>query len=323
MEKTNSFISIENGNIEYKELNDRCKITKAEIFNGLSIKDGPESKRQLLINHFDKKNYFTLSYTDTAYRYFNGSLYKDSKLLNSIDWVINLFTGDNEMNNVTCEKGWGQCKRDSNGNILYDKNHKRTKELPTKNDKSGFPKDSEFYFVEQNFMDKDSFFICDDMNEEWADHIKILPKEHSVTFYLSKFSDHKLSATAFQDIIGQAQKNIGNFILSEKVLKSKEDYWKGNYESSGFSRMRNPQKKSSKNAVKAWSEMQYRPDYKKEMVLIINFIERNLLEKKLQLLKNKKDFSERNEVYQILWFISSLLGSCNEQNVSLKIICKP
>lgn len=59
------------------------------------------------------------------------------------------------------------------------------------------------------------------------------------------------------------------------------------------------------------------------MVLIINFIERNLLEKKLQLLKNKKDFSERNEVYQILWFISSLLGSCNEQNVSLKIICKP
>lgn len=86
LEKTNSFISIENGNIEYKELNDRCKITKAEIFNGLSIKDGPESKRQLLVKHFDKNNFFTLSYKDVEYRYFNGSLYKDSKLLIRRKW---------------------------------------------------------------------------------------------------------------------------------------------------------------------------------------------------------------------------------------------
>lgn len=315
-----TFIEIKNENIQYVDLNDRCKIIKADLFNDYYIKNSTMAKRESLIKYIDKQNYFTLAYKDSCYRYISGTLYKDSKLLNSIDWVIDLFTGYDEMNQITSEKGWGHYLRDANGQLVSNRG-KREKVKLQSTDKC-FPHNSEFSFVESKFMDASSYFICDDMNEEWADHIKISPQNNSITFYLSKFGNHILSASAFQDIIGQAQKNLGNFTQSRNSLMKKKDYWSSNYESSGFKRMRNPCLSNSQDAIDKWLAIQEHPDFKKEIVLVVNFISKQLLNDKLEKLRKQIHFSEENEVYQILWFINSLLSNCKEQNISLKIICK-
>ena len=86
--------------------------------------------------------------------------------------------------------------------------------------------------------------------------------------------------------------------------------------------MRNPRLYNSQDAIDKWLAIQEHPDFKKEIVLVINFISKQLLNDKLEKLRKQIHFSEENEVYQILWFINSLLSNCKEQNISLKIICK-
>ena len=57
--------------------------------------------------------------------------------------------------------------------------------------------------------------------------------------------------------------------------------------------------------------------------MVVDFISKSGLEEKIEQLKDGEDFIERNEVIQILWFVSSLISSCYEANAEAYIICKP
>lgn len=247
------------------------------------------------IDYINKYCSFILNFENIDLVYSNRKLFKDSKLLGNIEHFIKIFIPFEDLANITSEKG----------NFTINQTQ--------------FADDSIFNFVEKQFLDSSEFFICDDLGREWADHIGIT--EDRVTFYLSKYKDSSFSATAFQDIIGQAQKNLGNLTPQNYQLMSKRDFWNRSYPNSNISRLRKGD--NIDNFIHQYQSTIKNPYLKRECYLVINFISKAELQNNLNQLKGGINFAQKNETIQILWFISSLVSSCKEVNIDAYICCKP
>lgn len=247
------------------------------------------------IDYINKYCSFILNFENIDLVYSNRKLFKDSKLLGNIEHFIKIFIPFEDLANITSEKG----------NFTINQTQ--------------FADDSIFNFVEKQFLDSSEFFICDDLGREWADHIGIT--EDRVTFYLSKYKDSSFSATAFQDIIGQAQKNLGNLTPQNYQLMSKRDFWNRSYPNSNISRLRKGD--NIDDFIHQYQSTIKNPYLKRECYLVINFISKAELQNNLNQLKGGINFAQKNETIQILWFISSLVSSCKEVNIDAYICCKP
>jgi hypothetical protein len=252
-----------------------------------------------LVDYINKSGSFLINFEDIDLVYSNRKLFKDSKLLGSIEQFMKIFIPYEDIVNLRSEKGDFQ-------------NHQTL-----------FAKNSLFNFVERQFLDIYNYFICDDLGREWADHIGIT--EDRVTFYLSKYKDASFSATAFQDIIGQAQKNLGNFSPQDYQLNKKQKLWSNKYSNNHVTtNIKRLRKGNNINgAINQWKIAMNNPYFKRETYLVINFISKEELQHNLNQLKEGADFAKKNETIQILWFISSLVSSCKELNVDPYICCKP
>lgn len=247
------------------------------------------------IDYINKYCSFILNFENIALVYSNRKLFKDSKLLGNIDHFMKIFIPYEALVDITSEKG----------------SFATTQTL--------FTDDSIFNFVEAQFLNSSNFFVCDDLGREWADHIGIT--EDTVTFYLSKYKDSSFSATAFQDIIGQAQKNLGNLAPQDYQLMGKRDFWNGIYPNSNIRRLRKGD--CIDNFIHQYQSTIKNPYLKRECYLVINFISKSELQNNLNQLREGLNFAQKNETIQILWFISSLVSSCKEVNVNAYICCKP
>jgi hypothetical protein len=160
-------------------------------------------------------------------------------------------------------------------------------------------------------------FICDDLGKEWADHIGIA--DGRVSFFLSKYHDSHFSATSFQDVVGQALKNLGNLKPDAVVLESRHDDWNKNYNAehanTQIPRLR-------KGASDHWKKAILNPNLRRDMYLIVNFIAKNHLVDNLRRLQAGEFFGERKQTVQILWLVSSLISQCHEQGIGIHIVCK-
>lgn len=142
---------------------------------------------------------------------------------------------------------------------------------------------------------------------------------------MSKYQDSSFSATAFQDIIGQAQKNLGNFSPQDYQLNKKKELWIKKYKNDNIITDIDRLRKGNNinEAIIQWKSAMNNPYFKREIYLIINFISKLELQNNLNRLRAGIDFGQKNETIQILWFISSLVSSCKEVNVDAYICCKP
>lgn len=156
-----------------------------------------------------------------------------------------------------------------------------------------------------------------------ADYIGL--SESRVAFFHGKSSNRIFSASAFQDVVGQALKNLGNILPTDDQWYLKENLWNQTYNNNNsrtqISRIRTGQ--TSVELISYYKKVRTYPNLKKVIYLVINFISKSQLEINLNKLKNNEVFRERNEVIQILWIISSLISSCNEANAEVYICCKP
>ncbi|MDW9382801.1 hypothetical protein [Chryseobacterium sp. JV558] len=242
---------------------------------------------------------YIITFDNPEFIYCNRKLFKDSRLLGNLDSVLKIFKEHPELENVTSEKGKFRINS------------------------TDFETNSVFEFVENTFKANYEYFICDDLSKEWADHIGL--NEDSIAFYHSKYKNSNFSASDFQDIIGQALKNLGNLSPSDDQWEIKENHWNNLYKNDSvetkISRVRTGQ--SSNQTISYFKTIKGYPNIKKQVHIVINFISKSALEDRLHKLKNGESFRERNEVIQILWFISSLISSCFEANTEVYIHCKP
>ncbi len=252
-----------------------------------------------ILQYINSTSGFIITFNTPDIVYSNRKLFKDSRLLENINAFLKIFIPREELKHVVSEKG----------------------SFTSSSEK--FDRNSIFGFVENSFIDDSCYFICDDLGKEWADHIGL--SDDSITFYHSKFKSSNMSASAFQDIIGQAQKNLGNLSPSENQWPLKKALWSKNYKTdkieTNIKRLRKGDNTS--NSIEYFKNLKVYPNLKKKVILVINFISKAQLEDRLNKLKREENFTEKNEVIQILWFISSLISSCQEIGAETYILCKP
>lgn len=279
------------------KINTKSITLRSKKLSNVILKFADESELSI-IDYLNRTSSFIINFDSPDLIYSNRKLFKDNRLLGNTDAFLSVFVPYAELSTVTSEKG------------------------SFTEDSSEFTNDSLFYFVENEFLDKSKYFICDDLGKEWADHIGI--NEDSISFFHSKYKESKFSASAFQDIIGQAQKNLGNLSPSENQWPMKKNLWGEKYKidktTTNISRIRKGD--SVEELINYFQTLQSYPNLSKRVYLVINFISKKELTDRLAKLKNGEVFRERNEVIQILWFVSSLISSCYEVGTDVYILCK-
>ncbi|OJX49435.1 MAG: hypothetical protein BGO88_14410 [Flavobacterium sp. 38-13] len=253
-----------------------------------------------LIDYINTSGGYVINFENIDLVYSNRKLFKDNRLLGNIEHFMKIFISHPELNNSLSEKGsFIPVQIDFNNNSL-------------------------FKFVEDTYLNDFDYFICDDLGREWADHIGI--NEDKIVLFHSKFDTTQFSASAFQDIVGQAQKNLGNVSPQDYQLDGKRDFWNSQYISTtGVATSINRLRKGDNinNAINLYKSATNNPNFHGEVHLVINFISKSNLETNLKLLKANTPFGQRNETIQILWFISSLIASTQEVNTNVFIHTKP
>lgn len=298
-------------------------IVSCQDWRDIELTGTPDSKYDGTFESFiNDNNFFSIYFKDKQDVYMNGSLYQDNKLLERVDSLLSYMSVLPELEKCQCEK-YEAYEKDKKGEIQKDKSGKKIK-IKTKSLKK-WDDDSEFNIVEKNFKGKFSCLICDDCENEWADYIGI--NSDGVEFFACKYKNVKSdssSASYFQDVVGQALKNLGNFIPSDKQLEEKENEWKDFYlDSENIKRVR---KGTIDSVASLWIKGITNPNYKKTFSLVVNFIKRDSLKKRF---KNLKEYEENNgkkpghaeETYQQLWILSNFVNSCLEQGITPKIYC--
>jgi hypothetical protein len=243
---------------------------------------------------------FLVCFTDPRYAYFGG-LYYDGNLLGQIDGFMSVFVGVPELALCTSEKG----------NLAANTNQ--------------FAADSVLGVIHQNIATSDDFLLCDDLGDEWADEIGICtaPTNSSISFYVAKHKDLGLSASNFQEVIGQAQKNLAHLNPIPAEIAAKTNGWGQMYRLKNVvTQIQRLLKGASvAAAVTAIETVLARPITQRRMCLVISFISRAQLDAALTQLKNNG--TGPPQLIQLLWFVTSFIGSCRTVGAVPFIYCRP
>jgi len=256
-------------------------------------------EEQSLLNYINNKQAFQINFENAEVTYAKRKLFKDNRLLGNIDSFLDVFCPVSELSNTTSEKG----------NFTVNT--------------INFDNDSVFGVVESNIIKNFPFIVCDDLGKEWADHIAI--NESKIVFAHSKSKTSKFSAADFQDVVGQALKNIGVMSPQSFMLDSKLGIWAKEYKLNGvktkISRIRTGQ--TSREFCDYFGKTSRNINLEREIYLVVDFLSKQQLKENLTKLKNGEAFDRRNETIQMLWLLNQLIGTCIDQSVKVQIFCKP
>jgi hypothetical protein len=245
-----------------------------------------------LLSYIVKESHFIVAFDNGNIRYHQKKLFKDSKLLGNIKFFLDHFEEKKDLFGITSEKGTLSPASTS------------------------FSVTSLFDYTEKKLSNDCDYLMCDDLGDEWADYIGFKTKE-MIRFYHAKSSTKTFSASAFHDIVSQALKNIGNFDFNTSLTQKSSKISK-NYSTTSIPRLRKGD--TGPNFIKKIKATFSQPNIKKEIFLVINFLSKNQLATELTNLKTGKKC--KNQTVQLLWILSSLIGTCQEKGISLRIISK-
>lgn len=299
---------------EYRDRKKRISVALKEeniIISGTRLKSVQISSQQepeyngSLARLINRYGLFNVYFDNIDVIYTQGGLYKNHNLLRNYEQLLGILRPIDGLNDNTVEKirhGNGRQRNSFQGVNSWDH-------------------DSMFQIVENTFMNNFDYFICDDMEDEWADHIGI--SKNKVSFFVEKCDDSKYSASAFQEVIGQALKNIGNLTPLDATKDDKRNKWSGVHTTSTIDRWRNKREGASiEDAIQLWMSNRTNPNYEKEMCLVVNFIAIDDFRSDLQNINNLND-TRKATTFQRVWLLSSFINACMEAGVKPVIYCRP
>ncbi len=188
-----------------------------------------------------------------------------------------------------------------------------------------FSDESIFGFIEKELVDDQTeYLFCDDLGDEWADFIEV--KSDRICLYHAKYKKEVgLSASNLQDVIGQAQKNLGNVIPDATRLANKKNSWDKNFNldnhKTQIAKMRTGDNVA--NGLKAYQQKLNSSKVHFEISLVVNYLSKDQLMKNFRALRDGGKVEQKAQVIQLLWFISSFVHGCKEMGVKPFIICQP
>lgn len=282
--------------IEIKILKSGIKL-KNKTWDNIVIEGTPDAEYDgTLSDLINKYSLFNVYFTDTELIYSNKSLFRDTQLMSSAHHFLEVLQ-PKLSRTFQYEKHSG-----SSAAGLTD-----------------WDVDSMFKFVETNFINEYDYFICDDCGTEWADHIGI--KNDRVTFFVEKHKDSQNSASDFQDVVGQALKNLANLMPSNVQLEEKRDFWDDLYNKSQMPRFRSAHGNID-DAIMEWKDCNQRPNCRREMCLVVDFLSYNSIKQQLDDVLAGNHVQYEAELRQRLWLLSSFVNNCLEYGVTPLVYCK-
>ena len=240
---------------------------------------------------------FNVYFTDNELVYAKKTLFRDTRLITSIPQFLKVLQEMPSLDHTIYEKHPGQSPKG-----LKD-----------------WDAESIFAAVELIFKPQYTHFICDDCNDEWADHIGI--SQEKVSFFVSKHNDSKDSASDFQDVVAQALKNLGNLTPTRNQLDRKSGSWSGKYQTSQIKRLRS-NNGTLQDALTLWGNNVMSPNYVREMSLVVAFLSKTTFTKQLDNIANNRPVTHESELRQRLWILSSFVNGCLERGVRPVVYCK-
>ncbi|MAD53396.1 MULTISPECIES: hypothetical protein [unclassified Idiomarina] len=288
--------------IEIKILKKSIKI-KSNAFRSILL-EFASGETQSLEEYINKNHCFVITFDNPEVAYNSKKLFENTQLLSNISSFMSIFEPCEELSDASSEKGIFSTASVS------------------------FSPCSIFNKVENVIDTNSTYLFLDDLGNEWADHISV--SDGIIEFYHSKSGDEGLSASKFQDVVGQAQKNLGNLVPPHHRIDGKRTLWSRTYIAkvgnqsvdTNISRLRkSPADFTIDDGLEFYKKQTRKPNLRKAVYLVVNFISKSRLENNLTALQMGNQVERRNEVIQILWFISSLISSCKEQGTEIKIIC--
>jgi hypothetical protein len=255
-----------------------------------------EGGHKSLLGYLNQKNCFIVNYSEPQLVYFAKKLFEDNRLLNSIEDLESIFIPCQFLETTNSEKG--ACMIDS----------------------TKFQEGSIFHVIEHKLVDPNDLLICDDLGDEWADFIAV--GFDTITFFHAKHSEGRvLSASKCQDVIGQALKNIGNINPVEDRWTTKIRKWNQTFNL-------NKVKTKIKRNRKGNGPTEFVNQYKKRLSsanvrikvnLVVDYLSKDMVMREFRNLRDGRKVSNRSQVIQLLWFITSYVANCKEVGIEAYI----
>ncbi len=303
-------------NIRKKELNSNeyevynKRITVAEFKTNkksISFKESmldniffDDSSDNSLKEFISSNKYYSIVFDNPKYSFIGKYAFLDNSLLTktNINKILSICIINHGIANINSEK-----------------------EKPHLSSFTRFPEESLFYKVEEYF--NTGVLICDDMNDEWADHINITDNEISLIH--SKFTTKdSYGASKMHDVVSQALKNIARVHATIEEYRNKYDTkWQNTYESTQISRLRkdgNTVNVRFQDIEEALIKIHSKPNARKKIYLATPFFSKDTLE--IELNKFISNSQTNVHYFQFIWLLSTFISSCQDYGVNPYILCK-
>ena len=260
--------------------------------------DGAYEKLITLINSLAC---FTVSFDDYQYMFYGRRLYKNGQMVKDIEAIKATLVPIPNLRTSSSEKG---------------KNY-------TIND-TDFHPNCVFRIVEDEFS-ASTYLVCDDLGNEWADHIAI--SGDTISFIHSKSNNKvgrtSLSASLFQDAIGQALKNIGYLNPTDDFLSAKQrsianSTYNVDRQQTSIQRMRRGTAQLFVDEIK---RLRMSPNFTREVCLAVDFLSRGELIDAFDKLAAGQPFRQKNYAVQLIWLLNAFISTCKDADLHCKIYC--
>ncbi len=251
-------------------------------------------KDELIQGFISKHGFFSICFTDPKFMYFMGECFEDVSGVAEIKNLLKLMVPLPSLKNVTSEKG-----------------------VVTAASKS-FDRSSVFDAVEKHHAN-DTYLFCDDLGDEWADHISLNIKDSCVAFIHSKHGEVSRSASNMHDVVGQAIKNLGNmFFDSNRFIAKHGSKLKDTYSGTKISRCRKGRQKALVGEVE-----KILADHRlhRKCILACSFLSKRQITTEFNKIASGK--TVKGNILQLLWIISSFSHASKDAAVVPVIYCRP
>ncbi|SDK79442.1 hypothetical protein [Pseudomonas indica] len=244
-----------------------------------------------------KHGFYSVTFDDPKYMYFMGACFEDSSGVSEIDNILEIFQPIGLMPDVKSEKGSFTVESEN------------------------FTDDSMFDAVEKIHAE-DDYIFCDDLGDEWADHITFNKENSNICFIHSKYGDPSTSASNLHDVVGQGIKNLGNMYFDASAMLSKLDKtFKKHYKSVKGVQTKIPRiRKGDIDDLEGYLANLLK-DYKlnRSCVLCCSFLSISGVTEEFNKIKEGKPV--RGNIIQLLWIISSFAHAVKDMNARPIIYC--
>ena len=270
-------------------------IACGNLFNSLYYREN-DGEYMRLISLINNLGCFSVGFSNYSYIYMNKRLYMNVSIQNDFESILSILYPVNEIEKVTSEKGNG-----------YDATS------------AEFKVDSMFSVVEKNIFNDANFLLCDDLGNEWADHIAI--KGNTISYIHSKCNggNSTLSASKFQEVIGQVVKNIGNMTPNDDAIQKKVKGLAGKWNGTNINKCRIGEPTDYERRYK---ELRYNPNKVQEICLVVNYLSKSELTEAFEKIKNGQPLKQKNSVVQLAWLLSGFISACKDADLGCRIFCK-